>query len=167
MDILSHGLYGGVAFGKRSKRDYAISFLFGIGPDLFSFGVLYFVSLVTKASLPIGRFEPPNYPIIPEYVSSLYSFTHSLIIYGIFFALLWWLGKKSFALLTLGWPLHILVDIPTHSSAFFPTPFLWPVSHFHIDGVPWANPYIFFPNVILIVGLYAYWYIKDKRRKFK
>ncbi len=163
MDILSHGLYGGVAFGKKSKRDYIIAFLFGIGPDLLAFGPFFVSMLLGFTSWPFGKIEPPNYPVVPQYVHNIYDVTHSLVIYGLFFSLLWWLGKKSFAKLTLGWPLHILVDMPTHSSAFFPTPFLWPVSHFHINGTPWSEPFIFIPNVILIIILYTYWYIKDRK----
>lgn len=165
MDIFSHGLYGGVAFGKKSRKDYIIAFLFGVGPDLASFGIFFLSAILGFASFPTGKFEPPNYPLIPDYVHSLYNVSHSLVIYGIFFALLWFLGKKTFAKLTLGWPLHILVDIPTHSSAFFPTPFLWPVSSFHVDGVPWGHAAIFIPNVVLIIGLYTYWYIKRKRER--
>ncbi|HEY0221145.1 MAG TPA: hypothetical protein VGC58_02905 [Candidatus Paceibacterota bacterium] len=165
MDILSHGLYGGVAFGKRSKRDYIISFLFGVGPDLFSFGILFVSIILGFSDMSFGKIEPPNYPVIPEYVHHLYNLTHSLVLYGIFFATLWFLGKKSFSKLTLGWPLHILVDIPTHSSAFFPTPFLWPASSFYINGIPWSEPYIFFPNVVVLVSLYTYWYLKKKKIK--
>mgnify|MGYP003393056124 CR=1 FL=1 len=160
MDILSHGLYGGVAFGKKSKKDYLIAFLFGVGPDLFSFGLFFVLAILGFYESPFGKMEPPDPTLIPRYVHSLYDVTHSLVIYGIFFALLWFLGKKSFAKLTLGWPLHILVDIPTHSSAFFPTPFLWPVSRFYVDGIPWSNPYIFFPNAVVILVLYLYWYFK-------
>lgn len=163
MDILSHGLYGGVAFGKRSKKDYIIAFLFGIGPDLLSFGIFFAMVFLGFDSWPSGNFEPPNAKVIPEFVHVLYSITHSLIIYGIFFATLWFLGKKSFAKLTLGWPLHILVDIPTHSYNFFPTPFLWPLSDFSVNGIPWSHPIIFIPNVIAILGLYLYWYIKRKK----
>lgn len=163
MDIFSHGLYGGVAFGKKSKRDYITAFFFGIGPDLFSFGILFISGILGISKIPIGRIEPPNYPVIPQYVHSLYNITHSLVIYAIFFGVLWALGKKHFAKLTLGWPLHILVDIPTHSSAFFPTPFLWPVSDFHVSGIPWSTPAIFIPNVMLIIGLYGYWYIQRRK----
>lgn len=163
MDIFSHGLYGGVAFGRRSKKDYLTAFLFGIGPDLLAFGPFFLSVLLGFAKWPT-HFEPPSNGMIPQYVHSFYNVTHSLVIYGIFFALLWWVFKKrDFAKLTLGWPLHILVDIPTHSTAFFPTPFLWPVSDFHINGVPWSEPYIFIPNVLVIVGLYTYWYIKRKK----
>ena len=104
-------------------------------------------------------------PIFPDIVHFLYSATHSLVIYALFFALLWWLGKKNFTKLTLAWPLHILVDIPTHSADFFPTHFLWPVSNFFIDGISWARPIIFIPNVIIILILYLYWYMKKRKIK--
>lgn len=163
MDIFSHGLYGGIAFGKRSKRDYITAFLFGVGPDLLAFGPFFLFMLLGLVAWPAWGLEPPSSRMIPEYVYFLYSITHSLVIYGLFFALLWWLRKKNFAKLTLGWPLHILVDIPTHSNAFFPTPFLWPLSSFSVNGIPWSHVEIFIPNVIVIVLLYSYWYKKRKR----
>lgn len=160
MDIFSHGLYGGIAVGRRSKRDYVTAFFFGVGPDLFSFGIFFIASIFSSGT--VGR---PELSSIPSYVFSAYNFTHSLAVYAVFFVVLWALGKKTFAKLTLGWPLHILVDIPTHSSEFFPTPFLWPISDFHINGIPWSTPAIFIPNVILILCLYGYWYVDRKRKR--
>jgi len=58
------------------------------------------------------------------------------------------------------WVLHICMDIPTHGTAFFPTPFLWPVSDFHVDGMPWSTPIIFIPNVLLLAVLYAWFLCK-------
>lgn len=159
MDILSHGLYGGVAFGRNSRRNYLTAFFFGIGPDLFSFGIFFLVRIIGYGQVSMGK---PDIASIPKYVHSLYDFTHSFVPYAVFFAILWFLGKKTFAYLTLGWPLHILVDMPVHSLEFFPTPFLWPISDIRIDGIPWSNPYIFFPNVIFIVVIYSYWYLKRK-----
>ncbi|TSC70924.1 MAG: membrane protein [Parcubacteria group bacterium Gr01-1014_46] len=167
MDIFSHGLYGGVAFGRKTKRDYITAFLFGIGPDLLAFGPFFIFAFLGFVPFPTGRIEPPSSNVIPEYIHSLYNFTHSFIIYALFFALLWFLGKKTFAKLTLGWPLHILIDMPVHSLNFFPTPFLWPVSDFHIDGVPWSNPYIFFPNIIVLLVLYVFWFFKKKRKRLE
>lgn len=164
MDIFSHGLYGGVAFGHRSKRDYIIAFLFGIGPDFLSFGLFFILMFLGLESFSNGNyFDPPQANAIPHFVYALYNITHSLVIYGIFFALLWFSGKKRFAKLTLGWPLHILVDIPTHVTTFFPTPFLWPISNFSVSGIPWGRPIIFIPNVIVLVSLYSYWYFKNKK----
>ena len=163
MDIFSHGLYGGVAFGRKSRRDYLTAFLFGVGPDLLSFGFFFLAIGLGIESWPVGNFTPPGAKVIPEYIHFLYGITHSLVIYAIFFAILYLLGKKKFAWLTLGWPLHILVDIPTHSNGFFPTPFLWPLSDFSVNGIPWAHPVIFIPNLIVLIVLYAYWYKKRKR----
>lgn len=157
MDIVSHGLYGGVAFGRMSKRDYITAFLFGIAPDLSAFGTFFVMSLVSTGAL--GR---PNLATIPSYVFGIYDFSHSLVVYSAFFALVWFLGYRHFAKLTLAWPLHILVDIPTHDATFFPTPFLWPISDFHVDGTSWGQPMIFIPNVLLLLGLYGYWYVRRK-----
>jgi len=162
MDILSHGLYGGVAFGRNSRRNYLTAFFFGIGPDLFSFGIFFASRILSFGQIPIGR---PDASVIPSYVHQLYDFTHSFVPYAIFFAILWIMGKRSFAYLTLGWPFHILVDMPVHSLEFFPTPFLWPISDIRIDGIPWNDPRIFIPNIIFIIVLYSIWYYQNKKRK--
>ena len=39
MDIFSHGLYGGVLTGRKSRKSFWTAFIFGISPDLFSFGI--------------------------------------------------------------------------------------------------------------------------------
>lgn len=175
MDIFSHGLYGGIATGRKSKKDYLIALLFGVGPDLLSFGLFFLINLFKLKSFFGEKFGQPDalsdlgmfgrLPVFPDFIYSLYNITHSLVIYALFFALIYFLGKKSFAKLTLAWPLHILVDIPTHSNAFFPTPFLWPLSDFSVNGIPWSSPIIFIPNVIVIVSLYTFWYFKRKRLK--
>lgn len=162
MDILSHGLYGGVAFGRENRRNYLIAFFFGIGPDLFSFGVFFIQRILSLGSLAAGR---PEMSTIPQYVHTLYDFTHSFVPYTIFFAILWLLGKRKFAYLTLGWPFHVLVDMPVHSLEFFPTPYLWPISDHRIDGIPWSDPKIFIPNVLFIIILYSIWYFQNKKRK--
>ncbi|MBP6883826.1 MAG: hypothetical protein KBC06_01170 [Candidatus Pacebacteria bacterium] len=158
MDIFSHGLYGGVAFGRLSKRDYITAFLFGITPDLLAFGAFFIMSLVSNDGL--GQ---PNIETIPVYVFSIYNFSHSLVVFSVFLTVLWFLGYKHFAKLALAWPLHILVDIPTHDAAFFPTPFLWPISDFSVDGISWGQPMMFIPNIALILGLYGYWYFKGRK----
>lgn len=52
----------------------------------------------------------------------------------------------------------------THSTNFFPTRFLWPISEARVNGVPWSKPVIFFPNVALLVVLYGWFLIKNRRR---
>lgn len=162
MDIFSHGLYGGVAFGRSNKRDYIIAFLFGISPDLFSFGLLFLASFLGIESIGSG-FQRPELDSIPQFVHTMYDITHSLVMYSILFGGLWLAGKKRLARLSLAWPLHILVDIPSHSTEFFPTPFLWPISDISFNGIPWSNPVIFIPNVLILIGLYLHWYLKKRK----
>lgn len=158
MDIISHGLYGGVAFGRRSWKSFGWSFFFGIAPDLFSFG-LFTVSVWFGIAHGLDwSGGPPDPRLVPQYVHTLYNLTHSFVVFAIVFGLVWWLRKKPL-LEMLGWPLHILVDIPTHSDRFFPTPFLWPLSDYKVDGHPWSSPEIFIPNVILLVSLYLWFFV--------
>ena len=162
MDIFSHGLYGGVAVGRRNKRDYITAFLFGIGPDLLSFGIFFIISLFSSGA--VGK---PDLASIPQYVFNIYDFTHSLVVFLLFFSIAWFLGYKHFAKLSLAWPLHILVDMPTHDSSFFPTHFLWPISNFSIDGISWGQPIIFIPNVIILFSLYLFWYLRRRKARSK
>jgi membrane-bound metal-dependent hydrolase YbcI (DUF457 family) len=159
MDILSHGLWGGLAFGRKNKRDFWLSFLFGISPDLFSFGIF------TAASVFSGEFGGrPELADIPTYVSALYNFTHSFVAFVVVFAITWIILKKPLWIM-LAWPLHIIVDIFTHSTEFFPTPFLWPFVSYQFDGVPWSIPSIFFTNWALIIASFILWYIQSRRRR--
>ena len=161
MDIISHGLYGGIAFGQKNKRDYWWSFVFGIAPDFFSFGV--FTAMTALGVSP--RYVQLRNDAVPQYVHSLYNVTHSLVIFAVVFLIVWTLHKKPF-LPMLAWPLHILVDIPLHSTAFFPTPFFWPFfNNLRVNGIPWGEPIILIPNVILLVVLYSWLPAAARRRE--
>lgn len=161
MDIISHGLYGGVAFGRKSRLSYAKAFFFGIMPDLFSFGILFVLTALSLVSGPDFGNGRPDAAHVPAYISTLYNITHSLIIAGVVIAVVRFI-RGSFMLELFAWPLHILVDIPTHSSTFFPTPFLWPVSDFTINGMSWGQPIIFYPDIAVLVLLYIWWYVRRR-----
>lgn len=163
MDTLSHGLWGSIVFGRRNKRDFWWSFFFGVSPDIFSFGVFTFANLFLFEERTFGR---PELADIPTYVHTLYNITHSFVVWAIVFALVWAIMRKPF-LPMFAWPLHIILDIFTHSTDFFPTPFLWPVTEYRFDGVSWGAPAIFFTNLFLLALSYAIWairwYIRKKR----
>jgi membrane-bound metal-dependent hydrolase YbcI (DUF457 family) len=153
MDIISHGLWGGVAFGRKNRKNYFIAFLIGICPDVFSFGIFFIARLLGFHKGLDFSGEPPYHSLVPEYVDILYNITHSLVIFAAVFFLVWFFRKKPYWLLG-AWFLHILVDIPGHSFDFFPTPFLWPISDFKFDGIGWGNPIIFFPNLAALLLVY-------------
>lgn len=159
MDIVSHGLWGSLAFGRSTGKNFWLAFFFGVAPDLFSFGIHTIaigLGLTGRVEWSLGH--PPESHLIPGYVHSLYDVTHSLIIFVIAFGLVWWFRKKPLYIM-LPWGLHILMDIPTHSYQFFPTPFLWPLSDFTINGLSWSDPRIFMPNVTLLIVLYAWFFL--------
>lgn len=162
MDTLSHGLWGGLLFGRKSKRDFWAAFAFGVGPDLFSFGIFTGMTALGLVSGLDWSSGPPNPNLVPEYVHQLYNVTHSLLVFAITFGAVWLMRKKPYWPM-LAWAFHIVLDIPTHSTAFFPTPFLWPIWGYRVNGISWAHPIIFFANwVLLVVG---YVFTRYKRRQ--
>lgn len=163
MDILSHGLWGGIALGRSSRKRYWLAFLFGVAPDLLSFGPVFASGLwLNGLEFFRGIGHPPAASLIPDYVHHLYSLTHSLLVFGTVFGIVWLLRGKP--MLEMGaWGLHLGMDIFTHSNAFFPTPYLWPLSDAHFDGLPWTDPRIFVPNVLLLALLYAWFFFKRKK----
>src|SRR3989338_10176798 len=158
MDVLSHGLWCGATFGRKSKKYFWASFAIGVLPDLLPFTLEFFRYLFFGFD-----FDHPTPKIFPDYVFYFYSFTHSLIIFSLVFLSLWLFKRKPY--LPLGaWGLHILMDIPTHSDKFFPTPFLWPVSDFTINGTSWGTPLIFFGNWGALALIYLAIQLSKKKR---
>ena len=153
--------------GGRGARARWWGLAFGAGPDLLSFGFFTAGSVLGQ----YGRLDfsngPPDPAIVPLYIHRLYDVTHSFVVFGAAFALVWAVRRKPF-LPMLAWPLHIAMDIFTHGTSFFPTPWLWPLPHPKVNGIPWSTPWIFWSNwsALLVCGalLYArHW--RETRRK--
>ncbi|MBD0316470.1 MAG: hypothetical protein ICV75_07240 [Nitrospiraceae bacterium] len=169
MDIVSHGLWGGIAFGRRRPSGYWLAFVIGVAPDLLSFGVLWAAALLGVSEKPDFSHGTPPESSIPQYVHHLYNVTHSLVVFAIVFSVVWISLKRP--VWELGaWALHVAVDVPTHSYAFFPTPVLWPLSDWKFDGWQWTAPEILIPNFMLLSLLYLWYFAQTywfKRRKDK
>lgn len=155
MDTLAHGLWGRVAFGRSSRRSGWLAFFLGMGPDMFSFGP-FFLMWALRGFQPMHR-APAGHPdpsAIPHYVYAAYDVTHSLVVWGAVFLLLWaW--KKRPVWLWAAWGLHILCDIPLHTRAFFPTPYLWPFPTPFVDGFRWASGGFMLVNYAALTGAYV------------
>jgi hypothetical protein len=165
MDIFSHGLWGGVTVGRKNKQSFWTAFTFGIFPDAFAFGIPFshlLFSLIAGGQQDIMIRPGVGHADIPAYVFTLYDISHSLVIFTAAFLLVWAIRKKPLWEMC-AWGFHIVLDIFTHSDKFFPTPFLWPVSDFHVNGHSWGTPEIFFPNVALLAILYGYWWWKRRK----
>jgi hypothetical protein len=167
MDIVSHGLWGSIAFGRKSRSSFWLAFVIGMAPDLFSFGILWVAAILGLSEKPDFSNGTPPESTIPQYVHYFYNVTHSFIVFLAVFFLIWVLLKRPLWELA-AWGLHVLVDVPTHSYAFFPTPVLWPLFDWKFNGWQWTTPTILIPNFVLLSLLYA-WYLsqpyRTKRRR--
>lgn len=154
MDIISHALWTNLIFRELPQTQKWWTVFFGVLPDLISFSLTTIKYAIQKT---MHYTDPPLY-IFPKYVFKLYNATHSLIIWVGFFLILKIVGLSWLALAIFGWGLHILLDIFTHTSSYFPTPILWPFSHFHFSGINWSNKWFMLFNYSVLIFLYLVFY---------
>ncbi len=179
MDIFAHGLWTGglvTAINKKTKKPLRLwpTVFWGVFPDLVAFGPALAFAFWQRITLG-GNFVFPHGPDSESLATSknpiwlltshLYSVTHSLIIFLIILGLVCLIEKKPIWEMG-GWLLHILIDIPSHSLAFYPTPFLWPVSNFMVNGVSWGQPWFLVLNYSTLFVFYlTLFFIKKKKAK--
>lgn len=168
MDIFSHGLWAGAAYKGINKKlekplKVRLAVFWGILPDLLSFVPVFiwiFWNIVSGSSS-FSDFphpdetEPAARDTLPIFklTSLLYSVSHSAIVFFIIFALVFLILRRPVWEMG-GWLVHILIDIPTHSYKFYPTPFLWPFSEWKFDGFSWGQPWFLILNYSAIIAVY-------------
>lgn len=188
MDGPSHIFWTWAVFkvlGKKIKKplNMKLAIFWGIFPDLFAFVVPIFLMAIELLSGKISfsdlpgpeKIEPPqqNFNSIIQLVSFLYSMSHSVIIFSsvtIILTTILFLKRKIPAaaieqILPLemgGWLLHILIDIPTHSTQFYSTPFLWPISNIKFNGISWGTPWFLVLNYLVMITVYFLYFRKKK-----
>ena len=183
MDVFAHGLWAGAA-AKAANKNSAIAgkikkplkvwsaVIWGVFPDIFAF-VLPFAWLfwnLVFGDLNFSDFprpenmEPAMHDTLPilNIASGLYNTSHSLFVFVLVFALVWIVLRRPIWEMS-GWLLHILIDIPTHSYRFYPTPFLWPFSEWKFDGFSWGTPWFLILNYSAII--LVYWILRRKKNK--
>ncbi|QGU00399.1 hypothetical protein SYNTR_1805 [Candidatus Syntrophocurvum alkaliphilum] len=157
-DVISHGLWGGALFGWR--KNYWWAFGFGVMPDILTFGP-YAIYRLLSGDLAYGRPAIGDYP---PWLFTMYDITHSLIIAGIIVFILFKL-VPPIGYASLAWILHILMDIPSHSHDYFPTPFLYPISDFTVDG--FYSIYMWGVNWFLLIIVYTFFFLQKRSQKSK
>lgn len=155
MDELAHALW---AYGilNKSKHPWLV-ILFAVLPDIVIFFPYILYTVIAKGF----QFGHPDISNIPAIVFTAYNITHSFIIVAAVFLMIYLIKKRIYIFL-YAWPIHILLDIPTHTNEFFPTLFLYPLSDFYINGINWATPWFMALNYSLIALLFIF--ILFKRR---
>jgi hypothetical protein len=187
MEIISHAFWAATAYKakqkiKPSNHEKKVNFFlfvfWSMFPDIISFGLIAFwIILVFVSSGFDSSFLPshmrainggePSAPAgfmpIFQMTSIIYSASHSIVIFFLAFSLFFYFLKNP-PWTMLGWFLHILIDIPTHSSQFYPTPFLWPLSNWHFYGISWGTPWFLILNYsAMIIVYFLFW--RRKRKK--
>ena len=157
MDMLAHGLWAtagrSACGGRHDSTSLGGSASWGVFPDLISFTIPATVRIwwlltgATRSLLP-----DPHGPQHFQFVWQLYHCTHSVVVFGLAFGLVWLFARRP-VFSMLGWVLHIAVDIFTHRG-IFATHFLWPFSSFGWDGTPWENTWFLAANYITLAAVY-------------
>jgi len=167
MDVLAHGLWGGLGFYPYGARRFSAAFVLGMAPDLISFGLFHATRPGWLRLRLAGEISgPPPLSILPEFVFHAYNLTHSLIVWGALFSLIWMIRRHP-PWVFLAWGLHVLCDIPTHSSSYFLTPYLWPLPTPFVEGISWAAPWFVMTNYTALLGAYVGMTIYVRKRNLK
>ncbi len=169
MDIVAHGLWAalGVAFVRRRRpiaaRTAAAVVALALLPDLAQ--LLPLLVLVARS----GDLQvlhayitalPGAQPLLPPAVAlwshHLHCVLHSAVVAAAVTALIrgftrtWWLPL-------LGWWSHIVIDVFTHSTAFYPSPVLYPFTYWGFDGVAWNTPWFLVATYAAIGAVFVMW----------
>lgn len=168
MDTFAHALFSGALRKKIdpekpvSRGTFFAALWWGAFPDLFAFWPI-FVGVITT-----GDFTH-RHNFFGIDIGFMYRLSHSLvIIVGIMIVvfLIWRFGlKRSFPYAMLGWPLHIIFDMPTHAPDRYPTPFLFPLSDWTLPfGIAWSTPWFWALTWAVILGIYGYFWMQKKKK---
>ena len=170
MDVIAHGLWAGAAavgLGRTrsvSRADIAGAILLGVAPDAAQLMPVLAWSLSQPDTVAIayafitalpGK-EPSLPPLVILVSHHLHCVTHSAVIAAVI-GLIAWRMRGSLWVPLVGWWLHIALDIPTHSDAYYAVPFLYPIADWVFDGVPWTTPWLLALNYLALAG--AGWFL--------
>lgn len=170
MDVFAHGFWSAAAatFAKEKQQKISVgwSAFWGVFPDLFAFTVpfasRFFNLLSGHPQMEFVRDQnAPQFAL----ALTLYQYSHSLVIWAVVFGIVWAAYRRPRYEL-LAWLLHILIDIPTHTEQFFPTPMLFPISSYHFPyGISWGTRWFMIINYSLLVLMWLALFIKNRRKK--
>ena len=99
--------------------------------------------------------EPPMPHWVQHFAHHLHCIMHSAITTAAA-ALLLWLALRTLWLPLLGWWSHVVIDVFTHSAAFYPSPVFYPLTQQGFDGIAWNTPWFMLLNYGLLVAVWSY-----------
>jgi hypothetical protein len=171
VDLLGHALWAWAGAevlrrrGRVTKRGVIAGVALSVAPDLVQMVPLSLGLLVGDVTLTdwiaYASARPDTEPILTAWVGTLahhaHCFMHSLIVLAVVTLALWQL-RPTYLYPLLGWWLHVLIDIPTHSADYYPVPIFYPFTYRGVDGIAWISPGIMIASygALALVALWLY-----------
>lgn len=164
MDILAHGLWVGIGavwmhrHRRLDRRTTVLAVAWAVVPDLAQLLPLVYQALFSPDGWTVllayanalPGHEPEMSPAVMELTHHLHCVTHSALVAGVVTAISWtWLKRLRVPL--LGWWLHIVIDVFTHSAEFYPSPVFYPVTYWGFDGIAWNTPWFMVANYLTML----------------
>jgi LexA-binding, inner membrane-associated putative hydrolase len=91
-------------------------------------------------------------PLVTQWSWHLHCVMHSAVVAGAATLALWAL-RRSLWIPLLGWWSHIVIDVFTHSAAYYPAPVLYPFSQRGFDGLAWNTPWFLGLNYVVLAAV--------------
>ena len=86
---------------------------------------------------------------------------HSAPIAGVV-TLVAWVACRAFWIPLLGWWLHIVIDVFTHSADYYAVPVLYPFTERGFDGIAWITPWFMVLNYAALTAV-AIWLVTSRK----
>jgi len=159
MDILAHALWAAVGTTvaarrfRVGRRTAAATVALAVLPDVLHalpiaawvvFGEGTAAALVDYAVATMGT-EPALPATVAAVTDHIHCVTHSAVVASAL-TLLTWMATRTLWIPLLGWWCHIVIDVFTHSSQFYPSPVLYPFTMRGFDGLAWNTPWFIAVN---------------------
>lgn len=154
MDMVSHALLTNLIFKEAPTGQRIWAIIFSVLPDALSFVPLFATDFFKKMLF----FKRPPTSLYPRYIFTIYTVFHSLVIWCVVFLLLLLFKLEWWAIAYLGWGMHIIIDIFTHSKRAFSTQIFWPFSNYSFSGISWSSKWFIIINYSVILVLYIIFY---------
>ncbi len=153
MDVISHGLWSYLIWRAAPLTGLAVAL--GMMPDVVAHAPRTVSNVVSGRKGYSGLTTHKDLPkTIQAYEKYAFPAMHSLILSSLFAGLMFIVFKTPWW--ALAWPVHVLIDIPTHPKRFA-TPFLWPVSDFKVSSFYWESKPFMAVNILALIIAYVHW----------
>jgi hypothetical protein len=175
MDIVAHTLWAGAgiaAVGRHrpiSPGTVAATMGMAALPDVAQLLPIVFwwwfgdgtFAAVRAYALAVPGSEPVLPPAVYFVSHHLHCIMHSAPIAAAVTLLLWAVMRRLWIPL-LGWWLHIVIDVFTHSAAYYPAPVLYPFTERGFDGLAWNTPWALALNYAAL-GAVGVWLLRRRK----